>query len=70
MEQKLNHKDKEAREEKTRKAVYNVTMWSVHVSIAAMETTTRSATIVDLHVTANNTKILSAAQKFFYGKSV
>jgi hypothetical protein len=33
MEQKLNHKDEEAREEKTRKAMqYNVTMCSVHVS--------------------------------------
>jgi hypothetical protein len=50
-----------------RQCTYNVTLWSVRVTVFVMETQQYFVCIADLHVTGNNIKMLNLAQKFFCG---
>jgi len=50
-----------------RKCTYNLTLSLVRITTAAIKMK-GVLCIVDIHVTVNNIKILSAAQKCFYGE--
>ena len=45
--------------------MYYTTLWRIHVTTAVTETHQYVSYVVELHVTVNNTKMLSAKQKFF-----
>jgi hypothetical protein len=47
---------------------HNVTLWRVRVTIVAVETQQCIACTDELHVNVNNIRIISVAEKCFYGE--